>query len=199
MSQLSDLDENIKNLVGKIDRYFKWTADSAWKRMFTLIAFGGLILFAQAIYLNHLITEMDKDSIQYAEENRLLESEIRYGLAIDWLDTCLKNASLKSENSIWYCQYAIEHYRNTTETNNEHKEKLIKNIAYEAMLIDLKNNKRRIEADRLRLKYKSPEYELLTLLVSKTVSTLFIALCILSILGLSFAMYKYRKKHQRDA
>jgi hypothetical protein len=195
MSLISDIHQNIKVLMMTLDRYFKWTADSPWKRLFTLMLFAVFFLAIFYFFPNNLVNKMEKRSEDYQIESRYLNDEIRYKIAIDWIEVCQKHLKMNSSKSPLYCDEALEHYKNSNKRSEVHIKKLTKILAYDAMIIDLKSDIRRIESKRLLLSSKSPEYKVLTLLLSTTTIIILSFLMLLITGGLLFVMYKYSKKY----
>ncbi len=176
---------------------FSWGRGSWFKRLLVLSLFGLIFVTGYYLLLQSLLSEVRKHDDQVSKErNRIVEASL-YQATIGFAVLCLKPATIDKENASWYCEKALQLYKNNNKgTPPELRNEIVERKAYGAMVADMESQLRGIKLDRLD--QTSPALDWLDQILSKTGMFLTLSLALFGILALVYGLYFHRDSSESD-
>ncbi|MOA31337.1 hypothetical protein D3C78_1524890 [compost metagenome] len=103
-----------------------------------------------SIYLTYLVSEYGKRAEEHIAKYDLLKSESRDQRTLDYLELCIDAAKSKDTNKEYYCQQAVDFYKDTfIEVPNNGVAENIKRSAYGAMKVEIATKLRAMALERV--------------------------------------------------
>jgi hypothetical protein len=174
-----------------------WLVVSFARFFFALTIFGAVLVGGQYAYMNYLLTEARK-----AGENKIIEitrlgKEQNYKVALDEITACIESANEKPTLKAWYCDQAVNGYRNaSTNLPQERIKEVIDRHAYVAMRNDVSRYLRSVELERLINSSPSKEEEVLQLLLSKTVFAFWLFFLVAAMIGVCLFLWVFPNRNR---
>jgi hypothetical protein len=180
---IKEVTEEIAIALNKFCALREWAEVSFARVILVVSVLGGILVGGQYVYVNYLLSEAKKAGENRSREINSLGKEHGYKAALDAINACLESAKEEPTLNVWYCKQAVAKYRSTsTNWPQDRVKEVIDKHAYLAMS-DVSHYIRTVELDRLISTPRSREEEVLTLLLSKTVTTLWVFIVVAATTG----------------
>ena len=191
MGQLSDKIEDGKILVKISKDTIDWASINAFRRIGFLLLIVSVIFGAWYCYLIDLSNKAASDlEIRTQQEANLFKSNL-YKASIDSLDLCLNAVEKSTDLKDWYCERALQAYKNQlSKSELEMVKELIDKKAYGAMRADLLHKERSIKYTELINRKQTKEHQLLDKLLGSTSIAIFLTLIISIYCFVAYLFYK---------
>lgn len=169
MGFIADQVDNFKTGAKLADRFMRWAATSAIRRLSVLSLIGVIAIGAYYWYSHSLLTESRTSNVDLQKEAELVRQANLYQAALDWINLCISTRKDNLENADWYCKQALDIYKVRSEsTPPPLRENIINREAYGAMAVDISAQLRGISVERLYKEQSSEAQEMLERLTSTT-------------------------------
>jgi len=176
---------------------FSWGRRSWYKRILVLTLFGLIFIAGYHILLQSLLSEVREHDAQISTERNWIVEESQYQSAIDFAELCLKPATIDKDNASWYCDKALQLYKNNNKgTPPKLRDEVIERRAYGAMVADMESQLRGIKLDRLD--QTSPALDYLDQILSRTGMAMTLLLALFGILTFVYGLYFHREKSESN-
>ncbi|KLC11504.1 hypothetical protein [Xanthomonas perforans] len=152
MPNLEVIEKYLLALYRAIKKFASRSRLTAARRLFFIALAGVAVAIISVFSFNGLIWYVDQES---AQRNKVYTSNMersRIDRAIDAVSICSKEKEKQSVNANFYCNEAVWRYKNVMGRyeSSERVIELVKNKAYEAMQLDMRQHLEDVEAATLR-------------------------------------------------
>lgn len=187
--------DNFKTGAELTDKFMRWAATSALKRLLTLTFVGVLAVGGYYWYVHSLLSEAKHSSQAVQEKVDFVLQAGLYQSVVDWAKLCIASREKKLANADWYCEEAMALYmRRSKGTPPPLREEIINRKAYGAIVVDMSSQLRGVEIDRLYKQGPTEAQQLLGKLLGTTGRALILIgiILLMSITALALVWYAGR-------
>ncbi len=197
MITVKEITEDVSIVFKKIGALRAWTSVSVARVLFVVVLFGSVLVGGYYVYLESLFAEAKKAGENRTREIAARGKELKYKYTLDAIAACIESEKGKVPLNAWYCEKAISEYRNASiDWPQERVKAVIDKHAYIAMKNDVSHYLRSAEFDRLLNSPMPREEEILKLLLSQTVTTLWSLVMAVAVSGLYLSLRTLPKRKE---